>query len=133
MNITFLLTQDLESSLGLGRYFPLAEELTKIGYQVNILALHPNLSGLSQRRIKKDGVQVHYVGQMHIRKVRGQKTYFNDVTLLRVALASTLRMAGNSFNFSKTTIWLTDPYYAGARRQAGDYHRCGGSSRGSQE
>lgn len=110
MRITFLLTQGLEDPSGLGRYFPLAKELTKIGYRVNILALHPNLSALSQRRIKKDGVQVHYVGQMHVRKVDSQKTYFNTPGLLRVALSSTLRMSIGSLLAKTDAIHLGKPH-----------------------
>jgi len=35
MRILFLLTQDLESPSGLGRYLPLAKELGKLGNTVN--------------------------------------------------------------------------------------------------
>jgi len=32
MKITFLLTQSLEDSSGLGRYFPLTKELARLGH-----------------------------------------------------------------------------------------------------
>ena len=93
MRITFLLTQSLEDPSGLGRYFPLAKELARLGNEVNILALHPNHDSLSQPQSQVGGVKVHYVGQMHVRKVGSQKTYFSTLGLARVAFASSLRMS----------------------------------------
>ncbi len=40
MKIHFLLTQDLESPSGLGRYAPMARELVALGHQVRVSALH---------------------------------------------------------------------------------------------
>jgi hypothetical protein len=45
--ITFLLTQDLESPSGLGRYWPMARYLAALGHQVKIGALHSNFNSLS--------------------------------------------------------------------------------------
>jgi len=110
MKITFLFTQSLEDPSGLGRYFPLAKELAKLGHKVNVLALHPNLSALSQRRLEKDGVKVHYVGQMHVRKVGSHKTYFSTLGLLRVALSSTLRMSIEVLLAETDVIHLGKPH-----------------------
>ena len=110
MKITFLLTQSLEDPSGLGRYFPLAKELTRLGNEVNILALHPNLGSLSQRRFQVSGVNVHYVGQMHVRKVGSQKTYFSTLGLIRVALASTLRMSFRALLTDAEVIHLGKPH-----------------------
>ena len=110
MNITFLLTQSLEDPSGLGRYFPLAKELARLGNQVSILALHPNLGSLSQRRLQVSGVKVHYVGQMHVRKVGSQKTYFSTPGLARVALASSLRMSVRALLTETDAIHLGKPH-----------------------
>jgi len=110
MKITFLLTQSLEDPSGLGRYFPLAKELARLGNEVNILALHPNLSGLSQRRLQVGGVKVHYVGQMHVRKVGSRKTYFSPLGLVRVALASSLRMGFRTLLTETDVIQLGKPH-----------------------
>jgi glycosyltransferase involved in cell wall biosynthesis len=91
--ITFLLTQSLSDPSGLGRYYPLAKELVKLGHEVHVLALHPNLASVSQRRQEVNGVRVHYVGNMHVRKVGNQKTYFGPFGLLRVAWSSSLHMS----------------------------------------
>jgi glycosyltransferase involved in cell wall biosynthesis len=93
MRIAFVLTQSLESPSGLGRYWPIAKELTRLGHHIDILALHHNLVELDQRRFVKDGVTVYYAGQMHVRKIGPRKIYFTPAQLLIVSLASTLKLA----------------------------------------
>jgi len=110
MKITFLLTQSLEDPSGLGRYFPLTKELARLGHEVNILALHPDLGSLTQRRLQVNGVSVHYVGQMHVRKVGSQKTYFSTFGLARVALASSLRMSVRALLAETDVIHLGKPH-----------------------
>ncbi len=110
MKITFLLTQSLEDPSGLGRYFPLTKELARLGHEVSILALHPDLSGLTQRRLQVGGVSVHYVGQMHVRKAGSQKTYFSTLGLMRVALASTSRMSLRALLAETDVIHLGKPH-----------------------
>ena len=46
MKITFFLTQDIESPSGLGRFFPLAKELSRLDHQVKIICLHSNYFSL---------------------------------------------------------------------------------------
>jgi glycosyltransferase involved in cell wall biosynthesis len=94
MRITFLLTQDLESPSGLGRYWPLGRELAKVGHKVNILALHSNYSALKLREkdFVRGGVHIRYIGQMHVRKVRNRKLYFKPLRLIYVVLVGTLRL-----------------------------------------
>ncbi len=110
MRITFLLTQSLEDPSGLGRYFPLAKELTRLGHQVHVLALHPDLGGLSQRRMQTGGVEVHYVGQMHVRKVGSQKTYFSTLGLAGVVLVSTLQMSFRALSAETDVLHLGKPH-----------------------
>ena len=92
MRITFLLTQDLSSPSGLGRYFPWAKELTRLGYDVRIIALHPDFERLSARHTVMDGVAVDYVGQMHVKKSGSTKTYFSLFQLLWVVFIGTLKI-----------------------------------------
>jgi len=110
MRITFLLTQSLEDPSGLGRYFPLTKELARLGHEVSILALHPDLSSLACRQLQMNGVKVHYVGQMHVRKAGSQKTYFSTLGLVRVALASSLRMGIRSLLTETDVIHLAKPH-----------------------
>lgn len=86
MRILFLLTQDLESPSGLGRYQPLARELAHLGHQVKISALHPDYPSLKQTKFDLDGVQVEYVAPMHIQKRGSQKRYYSTLRLLMTAM-----------------------------------------------
>ena len=100
LRILFLLTQDLDSPGGLGRYFPLARALAERGHQVKIAALHPNWAGISERRFVKDGVQVEYVAPMHVIKVGSQKKYYSPLRLIGVVLRAT---------WALTRVALTTP------------------------
>ena len=86
LRILFLLTQDLESPSGLGRYWPLAKELVVRGHQVRIAALHSNYSALSDRRIIKEGVWIDYVAPMHVLKIGSKKMYYSSLRLILLSL-----------------------------------------------
>ncbi len=88
----FLLTQDLESPSGLGRYFPISKYLAKQGFSVNIAALHSNYASLNTRTFVKEGVNVHYVAQMHIKKENNRTTYFNPLQLFWHVIKATWRL-----------------------------------------
>lgn len=90
--LTFILTQSIECPSGLGRYWPLAQGLAKRGYQVTILALHPDFANLTERRSRRDGVEIRYVGQMHVQKTASRKQYFGSLALLRVAATAALKL-----------------------------------------
>lgn len=93
MKIAFVLTQSLDSPSGLGRYGPLARELVKLGHEVEVIALHYAWAQLPQKSFVEHGVQVHYVGQMHVQKEGSRKTYFSPSKLLWVSLSATMRLA----------------------------------------
>jgi glycosyltransferase involved in cell wall biosynthesis len=86
------------------------KELVKLGHEVSVLALHPDLASVSQRRLEANGVQVHYVGNMHVRKVGNQKTYFSTLGLLRVALASSVRMSLQALRSETDVIHVGKPH-----------------------
>ena len=110
MRITFLLTQSLESPSGLGRYWPLAKELARLGHQVTILALHHNYSVLTRRHYVREGVAVHYVGQMHVRKIGNQKFYFNTLQLLWISFWSTLHLMWAALRVPTDVYHLGKPH-----------------------
>jgi glycosyltransferase involved in cell wall biosynthesis len=93
MKIAFVLTQSLDSPSGLGRYGPLARELVKLGHQVEVFALHYDWANLPQKSFVEAGVQVHYVGQMHVQKSGSRKTYFGPGKLLQVSFNATMKLA----------------------------------------
>ncbi len=109
MKIAFVLTQSLDSPSGLGRYGPIARELVKLGYQVEVIALHPAWDLLDQKQFIDEGVLVKYVGQMHVRKVGDQKIYFNQKKLLWISLLAIIRLTLAVFRSDATILHLGKP------------------------
>ena len=110
MKITFLLTQSLESPSGLGRYWPLAKEIVRLGHEVTILALHHNFNALPKRRFIRDGVTIHYVGQMHVRKLGNTKTYFSSRRLVGIATVAAWELTRAALAISTDIYHLGKPH-----------------------
>jgi hypothetical protein len=89
VKIVFLLTQDLESPSGLGRYAPLARELAALGHRVSVYALHPNFEQHAPIESVQDNLRVVYVAPMHVRKGGTLKTYYSPLQLGLVVLRAT--------------------------------------------
>jgi glycosyltransferase involved in cell wall biosynthesis len=106
MKVVFLLTQSLDNPSGLGRYGPLARELASLGYEIELFALHPAYKTLQQTSFTDSGVQVRYVGQMHIGQEGSRKIYYGPVRLMTVSLAATVRLAQATANSQAEIIQL---------------------------
>lgn len=91
MRIVLLIPMGIDRPSG-RRYFHLGRGWVRLGHQVRILALHPDLAAAPARRFVQEGVEVWYVGQMHARKVGGQTVRFGPWALLGVVLAATWGM-----------------------------------------
>lgn len=92
VKIVFLLSQSLNSPSGLGRYGPLAKELAKLGHKVEVIALHPDFDHLDRKENSVDGVPVHYVAQMHVKKSGDTKSYFSNTQLLKIVWSATWQL-----------------------------------------
>jgi len=92
MKIQFLLTQDLKRPAGSGRYFPIAKALSKLGHSVVISALHSDFAKVKNRHFEHGGVEVEYVGQMHVKKQGDRKAYFSGFRLILIALTGTIAL-----------------------------------------
>jgi len=110
MNILFLLTQDLNSPSGLGRYWPIARQLVRLGHQVNIAALHPNISELENTFIEKEGVKIHYVASMHVLKRENIKTYYPSSQLLPIVLFATMKLMQSALSLPADIIHIGKPH-----------------------
>lgn len=110
MKILFLLTQDLHSPSGLGRYWPLARELTRIGQKVSVAALHPNFSELQVKQETVDGVLVNYVAPMHVMKSENKKEYYKPGRLLQITARATLNLAKASLKTQADLIIVGKPH-----------------------
>jgi glycosyltransferase involved in cell wall biosynthesis len=89
MRILFLLTQDLESPAGIGRYFPWAKALAQRGHQVSIAALHADYAHAPQKHFNREGVDIQYVAQMHVLKRGDKKYYYSPPILLARTIQAT--------------------------------------------
>lgn len=104
LKITLLLTQSLSSPGGAGRYWPLSKALTKLGHQVTIIALHHDFDNEEKRKYVKDGITVHYAGQMHVRKIGNKKYYFNNFQLIWIVAIATLRLTWATLQIDSDVI-----------------------------
>lgn len=107
--ITFFTCGGLEEPSAIGRYLPLAKELVRRGFHVNYLALHPDFGSLTDRRINRDGIEVYFVGQMHVLKKGDRKFYFNAWQLSRIILASTTQMIRTALSLKSDILYCFKP------------------------
>ena len=110
MRILFLLTQDLESPSGLGRYWPLARALATRGHRVYITALHSNWTAINEKKFKREGVCVEYVAPMHVIKTGNQKQYYPASRLLGVALRATYALCRAALSSDFDIIHICKPH-----------------------
>lgn len=108
--ILFLLTQDLTSPSGLGRYLPLAIQLARRGHSVRIAALHSNFAALIQRSQVIQGVAVEYVGQMHVKKVDHLKIYFPAHQLAWLSAKATWELSKAALSTPADIIQICKPH-----------------------
>lgn len=106
----FLLTQDLSSPSGLGRYWPLARELVCLGHDVSISALHPNYQSIDKKKIIRDGVVIEYVAPMHVKKIGNDKSYYSPQELLWVVIKSTWQLTKAALRFNGQVIHIGKPH-----------------------
>ena len=110
MKILFLLTQDLESPAGVGRYLPWAQELARLGHKVKIAALHSNFASLKQTHFITEGVEVDYVAQMHVLKRNNLKTYFTTRKLLSITATATRELVKAAWRSNADIIQIGKPH-----------------------
>jgi glycosyltransferase involved in cell wall biosynthesis len=110
MRLHYLLTQDLESPSGLGRYWPLARAIASQGHQITISALHSNYSSLSEHEYINDGVKIFYVSQMHVHKEASNKEYFSAGELIKVAAHASWSLIRQALTISADIIHIAKPH-----------------------
>lgn len=109
-HILMLLTQDLNSPSGLGRYFPLAKYLVREDFQVTILALHSNFAEVEEKIVVQEGVVIHYVAQMHVRKTGNKTHYFSPLQLLKVSWQALKKLYSEAINERPDLIFVGKPH-----------------------
>jgi glycosyltransferase involved in cell wall biosynthesis len=109
MRIAFLLTQDLDSPSGV-RYRSIARELSLLGHELHLIALHPDFSSLGETRFLQDGIHVWYTAQMHVRKQGNNKTYYSTSELLRLSLYASWRLCKATLQVKPDIIHICKPH-----------------------
>lgn len=116
MKLLFLLTQSLDYPSGLGRYGPLAKELARLGHQVRIAALHPALEllaggrGARGRAYGEQGVELRYVGPMHVRQVGHERLYYGPLGLGWAVARGTAGLSWQALLAGVDAIHLCKPH-----------------------
>lgn len=110
MRIAFLLTSSLESPYGLGRCFPLARQIASLEHDVHVVTLHHNLDADVARHFRREGVWIHYVGQMHVRKVSDTTFYFSAPKLLQVVVAGTAGLVRQAITLDADVYHIGKPH-----------------------
>ncbi len=110
MKILFLLTQDLESPSGLGRYWPLARALAARGHRVYIAALHSSWNTLTEKKFVREGVNINYVAPMHVIKTGNQKQYYSAIKLIGVMLQATYALGRAALTLPVDIVHIGKPH-----------------------
>jgi glycosyltransferase involved in cell wall biosynthesis len=110
VKLLFLLTQSLDYPSGLGRYWPLAKELVRLGHQVQIAALHPALESLPARALREEDVEIRYVGPMHVRQVGHERQYYGPIGLGRAVMRAAWGLTWQALFSDFDAIHLCKPH-----------------------
>jgi glycosyltransferase involved in cell wall biosynthesis len=110
MKILFLLTQDMESPAGAGRYYPLARGLVKLGHQVTIAALHADYGSLPETHFEHKGVEIHYVAQMHVLKKGNRKLYYAPHKLVGLMAQATWALGRAALSVPADIVHIGKPH-----------------------
>lgn len=108
--LIMLLSQDLNSPSGLGRYFPLAKYLVRQDYRVTILALHSNFESEKTRDYWDQGVHVRYVSQMHVQKIDNRTQYFSLSDLIKTSINATKALMKEAMKEDPDLILVGKPH-----------------------
>ncbi len=110
MRITFLLTQSIDSPSGLGRFGPLAHEIAQLGHKVSLFALNPNPKTIPLEHYHYfEGVDIRYVGPMHVIKYGGKKSYYSNYELIPVIIKSTVGLSYAALRTPADIIYVCKP------------------------
>jgi glycosyltransferase involved in cell wall biosynthesis len=110
MKLAYLMTQSLDSPSGLGRYGPMARSLARRGHEVEVYALHPDIAALTDRDFEDQGVKVHYVAPMHVKKSGNTKSYYPNWKFVGLAVYATFRLATKAANSSAEIVHICKPH-----------------------
>ena len=109
--IAFLCTSGIDNASPLGRWLPVARELTRHGHELHLLLLHPTYDRLdaAERSFTRDGVQIHHVAQMHVYGQPGARRFFGGPKLAQVALHAVIALARAAIALRPDVLHICKP------------------------
>jgi len=109
MRIAFLSTSSLAYPSVLGRWLPLAKEMVRLGHELHLVALHHAFGPSLRVPEVCAGVQVHYVGPMHVRGWGDQRQPLPPFPLLKVVLFSTFALLRRALSLEVDAYQVCKP------------------------
>ena len=111
MRVVYLCTSGLDYPSPHGRWLPMARARVQAGDEPHLLLLHPTFDQLTDaaRDAMQDGVHIHYVGQMQVYGLPGQRRHFGPLQLLLVSLRSAWALARHAMALSPAELVLCKP------------------------
>ncbi|RMH40624.1 MAG: glycosyltransferase family 1 protein [Gammaproteobacteria bacterium] len=110
IKVAFVTTASLDSPYGIGRCYPLAKYLARLGCQVHIVALHHNWTSVTHPYQMQENVHIHHVGQMHVRKVGDDTLYFPPPKLAWIAAQGLLALTRALLAIQPDIIHIGKPH-----------------------
>lgn len=108
--VAFVTTTSLDSPYGIGRCYPLAKYLARLGCQVHIVALHHNWASVAQPYQMQENVHIHYVEQMHVQKVGDDTLYFPPPKLAWITVRGLLALTRSLLAIQPDIIHIGKPH-----------------------
>ena len=109
MRICFLCTSGLTNASPRGRWLPIARELARQGHETHLTLLHPTYERVRTRSFRVDGVNVAYVGQMHVYGDPGRRRYFGPLRLVSVVLGGAAALAAYAVKVRPDVLHVAKP------------------------
>lgn len=81
-----------------------------MGHQVSIAALHGDFASLQQTRFIQQGVNIHYVAQMHVLKRGSEKSYYPAPQLLGLTMKATWGLSRAALNTPADIVHIGKPH-----------------------
>lgn len=107
--IIFLCTSSLDYPSPRGRWLPVAQQLVQQGHEAHLVMLHPTYDRLTSRSFEHQGVQLHYVAQMHVYGYPGARRPFSSAELLAVSLRGASALAAKAVSLKPGIIHVAKP------------------------
>lgn len=112
MRVVFLSTLSLTYASFIGRVFPLARALRRLGHDVQVITLHHDWPGRAFTEVAYGEVPIHYVGPMHVRGLGDERRQLRGAALLWATAVATAQLARYAWRLPADLfhVWKPHPF-----------------------